>query len=66
MKNVTDNADATAIMGKDKVFQESKWRKCAKQRKKEKIFTANTKGKADVQITSKKSVTALDSPHAKQ
>ena len=67
MKNVTDKADATAIMGKDKAFhQESKWRKCAKQRKKEKLFTANTEGKADVQITSKKSLATLDNPHAKQ
>lgn len=56
MKNVTDKADATAIMGKDKAFhQESKLRKCAKQRKKKKILIGNTEGKADVQITSEKS-----------
>lgn len=34
--------------------------------KKEEIFTASTEGKADVQITSKKSLTTLDSPHARQ
>lgn len=40
MKNVTDKADAAAIMGKDKAFQqESKWRKCAKQRKKGKKYS---------------------------
>lgn len=57
MKNVREKADAAAVMGKDKAFQQgSKWRKCAKQRRKrKKIFTANTEGKADVWTTSKKS-----------
>jgi len=40
MKNVTDKADATAVMGKDKAFhQETKWRQCAKQRKKRKKYS---------------------------
>lgn len=39
---------------------------CQTKKKRKKIFTANTERKADVQITSKKYLSTLDNPHAKQ